>query len=126
MRAALKWPNDIVWAGRKLGGMLTELRLAGDQVDYVVLGLGINVNLLFGPGSAAPAELWATATSLQMAAGRPVARVALLAAILQACERWYDHRLAGESVHEAWAARLDTVGQRRQLVVPCRHKKSPV
>jgi BirA family biotin operon repressor/biotin-[acetyl-CoA-carboxylase] ligase len=118
VRAALKWPNDIVWAGRKLGGMLTELRLHGEQIDYVVLGLGINVNLTFGPGSAAPAELWATATSLQMAAGRPVARVALLAAILQSCEQWYDRRLAGESVHEAWAARLDTVGRAVQVARP--------
>jgi BirA family biotin operon repressor/biotin-[acetyl-CoA-carboxylase] ligase len=118
VRAALKWPNDIVWAGRKLGGMLTELRLRGEQLDYVVLGLGVNVNLMFGPGGAAPAELWATAASLQMAAGRPVARVALLAAILQSCERWYDRLLAGEPVHEAWAAQLDTVGREVQVARP--------
>jgi BirA family biotin operon repressor/biotin-[acetyl-CoA-carboxylase] ligase len=118
VRAALKWPNDIVWDGRKLGGMLTELRLHGEQIDYVVLGLGINVNLTFGPGSTAPAELWTTAASLQMAAGRPAARVALLAAILQHCERWYDRLLAGEPVHEAWAARLDTVGRAVQVTRP--------
>jgi BirA family biotin operon repressor/biotin-[acetyl-CoA-carboxylase] ligase len=118
VHAALKWPNDIMWADRKLGGMLTELRLAGDQVDYVVLGLGINVNLTFGPDSAAPAELWATAASLQMAAGRPVARVALLAAILQSCERWYNCLLAGEPIHEAWAAQLDTVGRAVQVARP--------
>ncbi len=118
VQVTLKWPNDIVWAGRKLGGMLTELRLRGEQLDYVVLGLGINVNLMFGPGGAAPVELWATATSLQMAAGRPVARVALLAAILQSCERWYDRLLAGAPVHEAWAAQLDTVGREVQVARP--------
>jgi len=118
VRAALKWPNDILWAGRKLGGILTELRLAGEQIDYVVLGLGINVNLAFGPGSAAPIALWETAASLQMAAGRPVARAALLAAILQGCERWYDRVLAGETIHEAWAAQLDTIWREVQIARP--------
>ena len=111
VHAALKWPNDIVWGGRKLGGMLTELRLRDARLDYAVLGLGINVNLTFGPAGAAPAALWETATSLQAAAGHPVSRIALLAGILQCCERWYDRLLAGESAHEAWAAQLDTVGR---------------
>ena len=111
LRAALKWPNDILWQGRKLGGMLAELRLHGEQIDYVVLGLGLNVNLTFGPGSPAPAELWTTATSLQMAVGRPISRLALLAAIVGRCEVWYDRLLRGEPVHAAWAAQLDTLGR---------------
>ena len=121
LRPALKWPNDVLWAGRKLGGMLTELRTSGEQLDYVVLGLGINVNIEFGDlgrAHAVPAELAATATSLLMAAGRPVERLTLLAAILARCEWWYERVLAGELLHKAWAARLDTLGRDVKVGLP--------
>lgn len=122
LRPALKWPNDLLWQGRKLGGMLTELRTSGERLEYAVLGLGINVNVTAESDPAAetaalnlPAELTATATSLQIALGRPVARLELLAAILAHCEGWYDRLLAGDLLHEAWAARLDTLS--RDVVV---------
>ncbi len=121
LQPLLKWPNDLVLGGRKLGGMLTELRLDGDKLSYAVLGVGINVNLnLTRPpaslpedeASAPPPELFDTATSLLMALGRPVDRVTLLVHILAAAERWYDRVCAGESPYAAWAARLETLGQR--------------
>ncbi len=149
LRPALKWPNDLLLAGRKLGGMLTELRLDGDRLEYAVLGLGVNVNVEFGTsppcppllpregetaaplpsqgggrgvGGRFPAEgedgLARTATSLSMALGRPVARLPLLAAILARTEVWYDRLLAGESPHEAWAARLDTLGRAVTVMLP--------
>ena len=136
LRPALKWPNDLLLEARKLGGMLTELRLKGERLDYAVLGLGVNVNVAFDegrhlrpPAVAAgavttedqddssfvirpPSELVETAVSLSMVLGREVDRVALLAALLPRCEAWYERALAGESPHAAWAARLDTVGRR--------------
>jgi BirA family transcriptional regulator, biotin operon repressor / biotin---[acetyl-CoA-carboxylase] ligase len=117
LRPALKWPNDLLLDGRKLGGMLTELRLMGEQLAYVVLGLGINVNVTFiasalASTSAAPPELADTAISLSMVLGREMDRAVLLAAILERCETWYERVLAGQSPHAAWAARLDTVGRR--------------
>lgn len=118
LQPGLKWPNDLVWEGRKLGGMLSELRLSGERIEYAVLGLGINVNVRFTAAEGAPAELVATATSLQMVTGRPVSRVALLAAILSRCEAWYDRLLAGESLHEAWAGRLDTLGRAVRVSLP--------
>ncbi|MEJ5200457.1 MAG: biotin--[acetyl-CoA-carboxylase] ligase [Anaerolineae bacterium] len=118
VRAMLKWPNDLVWRGRKLGGMLTELRLNGEQIEYAVLGLGINVNVDFARAAGVPAELRETATSLLMITGHPVARLDLLAAILSRCEAWYDRLLAGESLHEAWAGRLDTLGREVRVSLP--------
>ncbi len=42
----LKWPNDLVWIdGKKLAGMLTELEIEGDTLTWVVVGLGLNVNV---------------------------------------------------------------------------------
>jgi BirA family biotin operon repressor/biotin-[acetyl-CoA-carboxylase] ligase len=124
LRPALKWPNDLLLNGRKLGGMLTELRLDGERLAYAVLGLGINVNVDFVDGpwtvddgqwsmvNGQPSGLADTALSLSMVLGREVVRVALLAAILARCEDWYEQTLAGESPHAAWVARLDTVGRR--------------
>jgi BirA family biotin operon repressor/biotin-[acetyl-CoA-carboxylase] ligase len=124
LRPALKWPNDLLLEDRKLGGMLTELRLDGERLAYAVLGLGINVNVTFDEGRMTEDEsissfvirpsldLANTAISLSMVLGREVDRVALLAALLVRCETWYERALANESPHAAWAARLDTVGRR--------------
>ena len=49
-RATCKWPNDILVAGRKAGGILAESRLAGDRFEFVALGVGVN---LYAP----PADL---------------------------------------------------------------------
>jgi BirA family transcriptional regulator, biotin operon repressor / biotin---[acetyl-CoA-carboxylase] ligase len=124
LRPALKWPNDLLLEGRKLGGMLTELRLNGERLDYAVLGLGVNVNVTFDEGRTTndenssslvirpSSDLANTAISLSMVLGHPADRLALLAALLARCEAWYERALAGESPHAAWAARLDTVGRR--------------
>lgn len=109
--AALKWPNDLLLAGRKLGGMLTELDTAGRQLNYAVLGLGLNVNVSFDP-PAAPEPLAESATSLMAETGREIDRLALLVAILGHTEEWYERTLRGESPHQAWAQRLDTLNRR--------------
>ena len=124
LRPALKWPNDLLLEDRKLGGMLTELRLEGERLTYAVLGLGVNVNVTFDEGRTTndenssslvlgpSSDLANTAISLSMILGREVDRLALLAVLLARCEVWYERALAGESPHAAWAARLDTVGRR--------------
>ena len=109
--AVLKWPNDLLLAGRKLGGMLTELDTAGGRLNYAVLGLGLNVNVSFDP-HAAPEPLAESATSLLTETGREIDRLALLAAILGRTEVWYERMLRGEPPHEAWAQRLDTLNRR--------------
>ncbi|MCX7668694.1 MAG: biotin--[acetyl-CoA-carboxylase] ligase, partial [Anaerolineae bacterium] len=92
--------------------------LVGEQIAYAVLGLGINVNVDFAAAADVPAELKETATSLLMITGRAVARADLLAAILSRCEAGYDRLLAGESLHEAWASRLDTLGREVRVSLP--------
>jgi BirA family biotin operon repressor/biotin-[acetyl-CoA-carboxylase] ligase len=110
VRAGLKWPNDLVLGGRKLGGMLAEAELDGERVAYAVLGLGLNVNVAFDPVSSPP-ELVDTATSLLSELGRAVDRAALLAAILVRFEDRYARLLTRESPHLDWAAQLVTLGQ---------------
>jgi BirA family transcriptional regulator, biotin operon repressor / biotin---[acetyl-CoA-carboxylase] ligase len=116
VEARLKWPNDLVIGGRKLGGMLTELNAKEDRLNYAVLGLGLNVNVDFAaPG--APPELAALATSLLAESRAPVDRPALLAAVLLRTEWWYERVLSGESPHEAWSQKLDTLGRRVRVTL---------
>lgn len=112
LQPRLKWPNDLVLDGRKLGGMLTELETREGRVAFAVLGLGLNVNLA---AAALPGELAETATSLQAVGGAAVDRLALLVALLAHTEAWYDRVCAGESIHGAWQQHLDTLDRRVRI-----------
>ena len=63
----IKWPNDLLLAGKKLGGILTEMETESEQIRHLVVGLGLNVDT-----RAFPEELAATATSLALGLGRPL------------------------------------------------------
>jgi BirA family biotin operon repressor/biotin-[acetyl-CoA-carboxylase] ligase len=76
----IEWPNDLVHAGRKLGGVLTEMRSQGGRATELVLGVGINV--LQRPGEF-PDELGSVPTSLGIAVGHPVDRCELAARYLE-------------------------------------------
>jgi BirA family biotin operon repressor/biotin-[acetyl-CoA-carboxylase] ligase len=116
LQPALKWPNDLLLDGRKLGGMLSEIHAGDDDVAFAVLGLGLNVNLdLSGATHGLPPDVAASAASLSDVLGAPADRSVLLAHILLHCELWLDHLDQPAVLHEAWTARLDTLG--RQVTV---------
>lgn len=93
----IKWPNDLVWAGRKIAGILCEGGADGQGSRFVTSGIGINVGQ--APGDFPP-ELAARSASLRMAAGHPVDRDALFARLCAALETWYNAltRGAGEEI----------------------------
>jgi BirA family biotin operon repressor/biotin-[acetyl-CoA-carboxylase] ligase len=115
-RFGLKWPNDVLLAGRKLGGVLIEA--PGRPLECVVIGVGVNVNNTF---AAAPAELRPLATSLVDAAGHPFDLLSLLIGILQ---RLADHveaiRRAPAGMLAQWRRRCVLTGQRVQLTAGTR------
>ena len=84
VRADLKWPNDVLIAGKKVCGILTEMNAEATRVRYVVVGIGINVNQ-----PSFPKELDLEATSLQMVTGSEWSRVELAAALLKSLDREY-------------------------------------
>ena len=108
LQAGLKWPNDILVGSNKVGGILSEVEFRGERVDYAVVGIGLNVNL---DQEQLPQGLAMPASSLSSELGRPVDRVSLLRALLQAVERRYLALHQGTSPHEAWAQRLTMLGQ---------------
>lgn len=80
---AVKWPNDIVVSGRKLGGILTEIGRAADGKTGLVMGVGLNVNMPAGELASLAAE---NPTSIQAEASQPADRSILLAECLNQLE----------------------------------------
>ena len=117
LSCGIKWPNDILLNGKKLVGILTEMSAEMDAINYVVIGLGINVNIAHDDF---PEELRSSATSLLVAGGQPVKRADLVCAVLQEMETLYDH-----TIHNGFAAILNewrelsvTLGQVVNVVAP--------
>lgn len=121
----LKWPNDLVWIdGKKLAGILTELDIEGDTLNWVVVGMGLNVNVDFSrqtetepdrsgrPGSGGP-PLAQVATSLSMITGRDTGglRLPILQSFLFNVEQRYETLRRGELPHREWQERLVGIGQ---------------
>ena len=110
--AAIKWPNDVECGGRKIAGLLTELRADQDRVRYVVLGLGLNVA---HESRDFPDDLRDTATSLRMErGGSRIARPVVCAVVLEHLEEWLVlHETEGFApVRERWRQLSSTIGRR--------------
>ncbi len=83
----IKWPNDILVNGKKISGILTEMSLEMDRVDYVVVGVGLNVNT---EADAVAEDIRDIATSLRILTGQSFSRVAILRDFLKRMEHYYE------------------------------------
>lgn len=107
----IKWPNDILIGGRKVAGILIELKAELDEMKYVIAGLGVNINLT---SADFPRELRPVASSLKIESrGRHFMRPALAAAILREIDRDYFRLLQGEfaSLAAEWEEQCCTLGR---------------
>lgn len=112
----LKWPNDIVFNGRKAGGMLTEARVDADQIRDLVFGLGLNVNSSAGGW---PGDLGRRAVSLAELGGGKLDLNRLTAALIGRVLLAYEAFVAGDHVKtfaDLWH-RYDVLRGRRATVV---------
>lgn len=109
LNPSIKWPNDILLAGKKTAGILTELNAELDRINYLVLGIGIDVNC--SPGDFPP-ELRRSATSLKTELGRPVSRAELAVQIIRELDNDYLRLSQGAfaSVADEWATHCGTLG----------------
>ena len=80
----LKWPNDLLVGGRKVGGILTEMHAEPTLVKFVIVGIGLNVNQ-----DRFPAELGGVATSLRAETGKAQSRMEILVRLLRQFETDY-------------------------------------
>ncbi len=110
---AIKWPNDILVEGRKLGGILIESRRRDTAAAFVV---GIGLNCLQQHGHLT-GELASLATSLDLESTGPIDRTALAVALLTELDRWLAEPAAWTDgdLRRAWLARAEPMGQRIRL-----------
>ena len=108
LEAAIKWPNDILIKGRKVCGILIDSEMKGEAIDFVIIGIGVNVNL---DVSSVP-EISEIATSLSTELGEQVSRLSLLQALLVQLERLYLAVREGKTIFEDWRRHVETVGKR--------------
>ena len=91
--AYIKWPNDIVVNGKKVCGILTEMSAEIDRVNYVIIGIGINVNT-----TKFPKELQEVATSIKIESGVQYRRKDIVAKVLMFFEEYYQQYIQGQSL----------------------------
>jgi BirA family biotin operon repressor/biotin-[acetyl-CoA-carboxylase] ligase len=109
----IKWPNDVLWQGRKLVGILAETESEG----ALVLGIGVNVN---STAADFPPELRDKAGSLRMATGGTVDRARVAGRLLTSLELWHDRlcRDGFASIASAWRERTDLIGRTIRVYEP--------
>jgi len=110
LRPTVKWPNDVLLDGRKTAGILSEMNAETEKVNYVILGIGVNLNM---SADQFPEDLRFPATSVALAAGRPIPRAVFAANLMGQLEELYlvykQHGFA--PVKAAWEEHFDWQGQ---------------
>ena len=112
----IKWPNDLVISGRKLGGILTEVRADPDRLTLAVIGIGINVNEKYGDF---PADIQEIATSVRQICGKTHSRNDIVIQLLREFENWYGILLKkGKTpLLDAWRRSSSTLGKKIRAVM---------
>lgn len=115
LRAEIKWPNDIMFDGRKLVGILTEMTGEIGKVTYIVIGVGINVNI---SRDEFPDELKDIAASLSEISGYEISRVKLFRAVLEEFDKLYrEVNAAGfDKIIQRWKEYNITLGKNIRVI----------
>lgn len=111
--ATIKWPNDILVGGRKISGVLTELGTSDGAVDYLVIGIGVNLNLPEEFIRREMADISQKTTSLSILLGEKVSRERFCAELINALDRFYGEfrRRGTQAVVDMWVERWGFLGK---------------
>jgi BirA family biotin operon repressor/biotin-[acetyl-CoA-carboxylase] ligase len=106
----IKWPNDVLLSNRKVAGLLNEIHSEMDRIHFVILGIGVNLNM---DTSMVSKEIRSRATSLKREMGQTVSRKDFLKTLLEELETWYDVFLeeGGPMILKAWRERAQIQGK---------------
>lgn len=115
LKPEIKWPNDLMHDGRKLVGILTEMTGEIGKITYMVIGVGINVNI---NRDEFPEELRDIATSLSEINGEPLSRVYLFRAVLEEFDKLYrEINAAGfDKIFDRWKKYNVTLGKTVRVI----------
>ena len=115
LKPEIKWPNDLMHDGRKLVGILTEMTGEIGKITYMVIGVGINVNI---SRDEFPEELRGVATSLSEINSEPLSRVYLFRAVLEEFDKLYrEINAAGfDKIFDRWKKYNVTLGKTVRVI----------
>ena len=116
LECKIKWPNDIVVHGKKVCGILTEMSTQMDYINYIVIGIGINVQ-----NESFPEEIGEVATSLRIESGKKQNRAAIIEAVWEEFEHYYDRFMAYQDLRDLrkeYDASLANKGQKVRVLDP--------
>lgn len=107
---ALKWPNDVLVDGKKIAGILTEMNSESDRVNFIIIGIGVNLNSHIKTDSI---DVTATAASLKELTGEPINRSLFTATLIKNLDKIYEDFLKGENkkILERWSKYFNLVGE---------------
>ena len=110
LQPVIKWPNDVLVGGGKVAGLLNEMSAETEKVNFIVLGIGININMR---RDQFPNDLRHPATSLALETGREVSRLKFTRALLTALDDSYDAYLTSgyDTIREEWLSRFSMNGR---------------
>lgn len=108
---SIKWPNDILVSGKKLAGVLTESACNSERIEFIILGIGVNLNY---PVALMPEFIRERATSIVTLTGNAVSREAFARRLIQDLDRCYGElEEAGfSSLAARWEALFGSRGKR--------------
>jgi BirA family biotin operon repressor/biotin-[acetyl-CoA-carboxylase] ligase len=114
-RIKLKWPNDVLIGEKKVCGILSQVKICVSAVDFIVLGIGINVNIAY---DQFPEEIQNLATSLAMETGRRISRQELIISLYENLTKWYKQLLQEGfgRVKEKWMSLTPMTGKTVQVM----------
>lgn len=116
LSTAIKWPNDILVNGKKVCGILTEMKAEMDYIHGVIIGVGINVNV-----ESFPEELQSMATSLILEKGRKVSRAEVIERVAENFEVYYEKFMETEDLsllRDLYEERLISKGKAVKVLDP--------
>lgn len=113
----IKWPNDILLNGKKLSGILSEMDTERDLINYIILGVGINVNT---PHTILPDDIKNTATSIMIETGRSFDRVNILKTFLKYLEQYYEYLKREDfyNILAKWKECSNVIGRKIRVDLP--------
>ena len=117
IEASIKWPNDVLVNGKKVCGILTEIEAELDQIAYVVVGIGINVNFEL---KDIPSEFQETTTTVKQEMGHYIDRLQFIQDLLFELEQQYIKfsTQSFNSILSEWVAMSDTIGKEVKVTTP--------
>jgi BirA family biotin operon repressor/biotin-[acetyl-CoA-carboxylase] ligase len=111
----LKWPNDVLLNRKKVCGILAQMKASASDIDFVVLGMGINVNI---GHNQLPLDIRTIATSLAIETGQEIDRQELIISLYENIAKWYKEltQRGFDAIKEKWLNLSPMIGKKVQVM----------